>query len=410
MPRPMFRRLLVYAFPLLVATACGDSGPTGSDDDPVVPILITGSDMGVLFQTIILSSGGVDLEGATVTVNGEAMPEGAPGRYSGRLAEALEVGETLTLRVESEGRVVTGSAVIVDAAPSLTAPVAQQYLDRGTAMGFEWTSEDDPDSFQISVAWVTAAGGTSTRVEVDGTARAGTVPTDDVPEDATGASARIYAYLRGAFTGPVDPASDMRVRVAGQSIDLSLQPPITVTGFDMSVFSQNVRLESEGALLEGATVSANGVALVENLPGLYRGNLPAVLQPGETLLLRIESGGRVVEGRATIVASASLTAPLAGQNLNRGTPMDFAWTAPDDPDSWSMSVNWVSPAGGSSTRVEVDGATRVGQVPTDGVPVDATSASAHVFGFLRGTFTGPVTPESDMRVRLPMPDVDLSIN
>ncbi|MEQ9569377.1 MAG: hypothetical protein RLN75_04245 [Longimicrobiales bacterium] len=411
-PSRALRRFLPCALALLVAAACGDSDPAGNDDDddPVVPILVIGTDMGVRFQNIALESGGVALEGATVTVNGETMTESSPGRYGGQLSDALEVGETLTLRIESDGRVVVGTAVIVDAAPTLTAPVANQYLDRGNDLAFVWTAADDPDSFRVSVAWVADGGGTSTRVEVDGASRSGSVPTAAVPDDATEASARIHAYLRGTFTGPVDPDSDMNVRVAGRTVDLSLEPPITVTGFDMGTFTQNVRLESQGAPLEGATVTANGAALAEFSPGLYRGTLPATLQPGESLVLRVESAGRVVEGTAMIVASATLTTPVAGQNLNRGTPMDFAWTAPDDPILWRMGVSWVSPAGGSSARVDVPGSARSGQVPTDAVPGDATSAEAYVFGYLRGTFTGPVTPESDMRVRLGMPGVDLTIN
>lgn len=409
-----FRRGLPFALGLALL-ACGDSGPAANDDDdddpddPVVPILVTGNDMGTEFQHVVLEADGAPVRGAVVTVNGQALPETVPGRYVGQLDRALEAGETLTLRIESEGRVVQGTALIVEA-PTIVSPVQGQYLDRGNPMGFEWTAPDDPDRFQLSVSWVAGGGGAATVAEVDGAVRSGSVPTTDVPESATEARARVYAYLEGTFTGPVDPDSDMNVRIEGRTVDLSLVPPIRVRGFDMGLFTQNVRLESEGALLEGATVTANGAALTEFSPGLYRGTLPATLQPGESLVLRVESEGRIVEGTAVIVASATLTAPVAGQNLNRGTPMDFAWTAPDDPGLWAMGVSWISPAGGTSTRVDVPGSARSGQVPTDAVAADATSASAYVFGYLRGTFTGPVTPDSDMRVRLGMAAVDLTIN
>lgn len=407
------RRGLPFAFGLALL-ACGDSGPAGNDDDddpddPVVPILVTGNDMGTEFQNVVLEADGAPVRGAVVTVNGQALPETVPGRYVGQLDRALEAGETLTLRVESDGRVVQGTAVIVEA-PAIVTPVQGQYLDRGNDMVFEWTAPDDPDRFQLSVSWVADGGGAATVAEVGGAVRSGSVPTTDVPESATEARARVYGYLEGTFAGPVDPDSDMNVRIEGRTVGLSLVPPIRVTGFDMGVSTQNVRLESLGVPLEDATVTANGTVLAEFSPGRYRGTLPQLLQPGEDLVLRVESEGRLVEGVATILASATLTAPVAGQNLNRGTPMDLTWTAPDDPLLWTMGLSWVSPAGGSGSRVDVPGSARSGQVPTDAVPADATSASAYVFGYLRGTFTGPVTPDSDMRVRLGMPGVDLTIN
>lgn len=372
------------------------------------PLLILGSDMGDRYQNLSVYADGMPVSGAVVTVNGVVLGEAATGYYTGQLPTALGAGEELLLRVESEGRVVEGVATIV-AAPVLTAPVAGQPFDPLDDLAYSWTAAQDPDLFEMRLGWVKDGAGSGTAVTALGNARSGVVPSGVVPDDPESVDASVFAYLRGDFSGPAHPDSDMRVRIAGEPTDLAVERLLEIRGGVMSTFSQNVRVSLAGQPVVGAVVTANGTALAETSAGFYQGALPALLLPDEELRLRVEWDGLVVEGLATIVEAPVLTSPADGQVFDPNATIDFNWVAARDPDHFEMTLSWVKNGSGSSTRVEVPGAARSGTVAASAVPDAPESVRARVYAFLRGTFTGPAHPDSDMRVRFSGGSIDFAI-
>ncbi|WP_405283087.1 hypothetical protein V3331_14820 [Gaopeijia maritima] len=408
------RTLLVRRYPigsvptlllLLGAIAACDSGPAqpddGDDDEEPSSVLIRvqGSSMGSHQQNIRLFEGNLELTGATVTVNGMALSESDPGYYRGVLPQVLSAGEQLRLRVESQGRVVEGVAAIPPT-PELTTPVSGDFFDRSSDLQVGWASPGDPDIFRVGLSWTVGTVSSGTYVEAAGSARETSVSSADVPEPVDAVRAAVEALVRGTFTGAADPASDMNVRVVGQSADLTLERPLVVRGLDMSPQYQNVQVYDDGGPVTGAAVTVNGVALGEASDGYYTGQLPTALGTGEELLLRVEAGGRVVEGVATITAVPMLTAPVEGQPFDPLADLSYEWTAAQDPDLFEMRLDWVKDGVGSGTSVSAQGSARSGVVSPAAVPIDPASVEASVFGYLRGEFTGPAHPDSDMRVRI----------
>lgn len=373
------------------------------------PLTILGSDMGARFQNLTVYSGGDPVSGAVVTVNGVALGEAGAGYYTGQLPTALGAGEELRLRVESEGRVAEGVVTIMDV-PVLIAPAAGHPFDPLADLDYSWTAAQDPELFEMRLAWQKDGSGSATQVTAPGSARAGVVPTGAVPDDPESVEASIFAYLRGEFTGPVDPDSDMRVRLEGPPVPLTVEPLLKIEGGVMSVFSQNVRLSVGDEPVVGATVTANGAPLTENSAGFYQGQLAALLGPDEELRLRVEWDGMVVEGVATIIEAPVLTSPVDGQLFDPGGNVDYTWTSARDPDRFEMHLSWVKNGSGSSTRVEAPGSARSGVVSASAVPDAPESVRARVYTFLRGTFTGPVHPDSDMRVRIGSGAADFTLN
>lgn len=372
------------------------------------PLEIRGADMGSRFQNLWIYSDGEPVGGAVVTVNGVSIGEAGTGYYSGQLPTALAAGEELRLRVESGSRVVEGVVMIVET-PVLTAPVAGQYFDPLADLDYTWTADQDPDLFALHLAWVKNGGGSSTVVSAPGNARSGVVSPAAVPDDPESVSASVFAYLRGEFTGPAHPDSDMRVRLEGPPTALALEPPLLIEGGAMSTFSQNVRISAADEPVSGATVTANGVVLNESSAGFYQGQLPALLGPDEELRLRVEWNGRVVEGLATIVEAPVLSSPTQGQVFVPNASVDYAWVAARDADYYEMRLSWVKNGSGTGIATRVPGATRSGSMPTTAVPDAPESLRAQVYAFLRGTFTGPAHPDSDMRVRFSGGAIDFTI-
>lgn len=407
------RRLAAWPLAALLCVAGCDSDPAqpdDDDDDPVstVPIRVQGASMGPLQQNVLLFEDDAPLAGATVTVNGTPLTESETGLYRGQLLQLLDAGAELRLHVESQGRVVDGVATIPDP-PELTMPLSGAYFDRSSDVEFAWTSPGDPDRFWMHLSWSVGTSSSGTSVEVPGSAREGLVSPDEVPAQVDAVRASVTPYNRGTFTGLVDPESDMSVRAVGQDAALELEPPLMIVGGDMGVRYQNVSIYADHDPVVGAAVTVNGVVLGEAGPGYYTGELPTALTAGDELLLRVEAGGRVVEGATTIVDEPVVTSPVDGQQFDPLADLAYSWTATADPDAFELSLAWVKDGTGSSTNVTVAGDDRAGVVSPAAVPDDPESASASVYGFLRGTFTGPAHPDSDLRVRIGGEPVDLAV-
>ncbi len=208
---------------LLLVGGCGGGG--GETDPTPLPntLLIEGGDMGVKFQNIRVSRGTTPVTGATVTVNGVTMPETSAGYYSGQLQSFLQPGEAVVLEVRSGSLVATGQTTVPQEVTIVT-PVPGAAITRGNPLSLTWTASGNPDSFQIGLNYQVNAGGTSQRVTVDGSLRAGSIPTTAVPANATSPSAYVFGYANGTFSGAADPASRMNLRQPSLSVPLSFVP------------------------------------------------------------------------------------------------------------------------------------------------------------------------------------------
>jgi hypothetical protein len=215
-------RHTLFAAVLLSATlaACGDD-VTGSGDP--VPILILGSDMGPRYQNFSLARDGAPLTDAVVKINGVTLPPTGTGSYSYDRGSFLAPGQELVLRVEHAGDVVEGRATMIEG-PTLTAPVTDQVITYGQPLTVTWTSSAQPDFWVISMTYSVAGAGNGHTDSRPPAARSSTFPTTVVPASATNPAVGLYSYLRGTFTGPVDPASNMRVRAGSFVVSLVKAP------------------------------------------------------------------------------------------------------------------------------------------------------------------------------------------
>jgi hypothetical protein len=228
------RRRFALACILVIATACGSSYKGDNNDNsnnpnpnqPTPPasnnILVSGSDMGPMYQNLYLSRGNDPVRGAEVRVNGTSIPETAtPGFYQGVLPEMIQPGGQLTLEVRAGTDVVTG-ATTVPMVPTLLTPASGGTVTRGTPAPFSWSSPNNPSEFMMGLSYVVNNGGTGQHIFVGGDSRTGTVPTADIPSNATNLRGYVFAYGNGTFTGPADPASRLRVRQPSAEVSLIL--------------------------------------------------------------------------------------------------------------------------------------------------------------------------------------------
>lgn len=213
------RRLFALLF--VVGTACESTTQPSAND-----ILVYGGDMGPLYENLgLYRSGNNDpVTGANVTVNGTKINETSnPGFYSSQLPSLLAPGAEVKLEVRSGSQTVKGTTNVPQV-PVLVSPAAASMLTLGPPLQFTWTSSSNPDQFEMWLQYQVPAGGQAQRVTVPGSARSGSVPTVDVPANATTFTAVVFAYGNGTFTGPADATSRMHVRQESATVSLIKAP------------------------------------------------------------------------------------------------------------------------------------------------------------------------------------------
>jgi len=214
-----------YAMLVLLAAACGGGDTTGPDTDTpgLGSLLVTGGSMGPKFQNIYITRDNQPVAGATVTVNGVAMPELSTGQYYGSLPDFLEAGATIRLEVHAGTQTVVGIAV-VPSQPVLQAPAPNFTAPLGTTISYTWTSASSPSRFYAGFLYRTGDAGSSHWDEVVGGARTTSVATTGLPANATEFQAYVNAFADGTFTGPAHPMSRMNVRVESGYRPINLTP------------------------------------------------------------------------------------------------------------------------------------------------------------------------------------------
>jgi hypothetical protein len=228
------RRRFALACILVIVIACqskknGDNNDDSNNPNPNQPtppvsnnILVSGSDMGPLYQNLYLYRGNDAVRNAEVRVNGTVIPETATaGFYQGVLPETIPPGGQLTLEVRAGSDVVTG-VTTVPMVPTLVAPASGGIVTRGVPAQFSWSSPNSPSEFMMGIGYVFNNGGSGQHSYVAGDSRSGTVPTADIPAAATNLRGYVFAYGNGTFTGPYDPASSLRVRQPSAEVTLIL--------------------------------------------------------------------------------------------------------------------------------------------------------------------------------------------
>jgi hypothetical protein len=172
----------------------------------VTPVLVVGSDMGPTFNHVGILQGGVSVDGATVTVNGEAATQaGAGDEYHVELAAPVAVGGALDLDIAFGGLVIEGSGTVPEP-PVMTAPADAAAFTAATAIQVNWTATADPDRFAVYANGPTGF----QNVEIPGNLRTFTIPGGTLTAGAY--EIRVFSYNDGTFTGPVHVDSRMSIR------------------------------------------------------------------------------------------------------------------------------------------------------------------------------------------------------
>lgn len=206
------RATVFLLIPIIAGCSTADPGTQPPGD---TRILVSGSDMGVLFQNINLSRMGFPVTGAEVTVNGIPMVETQTGHYSGQLPAPLAVGDTVEIDVPAGSDTIRGITT-VPAVPTLLTPTGGTMIQLGAPLEFTWADVASPDEFRIGILYAA----TGEVAAYGASARSGTVVTSRIPTTTTALSAFIYAYGDGTFTGPAHPDSKMRVRQPGGTVNI----------------------------------------------------------------------------------------------------------------------------------------------------------------------------------------------
>jgi hypothetical protein len=193
-------------------------------------------------------------------------------------------------------------------------------------------------------------------------------------------------------------------------------PPVSndilVSGSDMGTMHQNLYLTRGANALTGAEVKVNGVVIPESAttPGFYQGALPSFVPPGGTITLEVRSGSDVVTGVAIVPDVPTLTGPVAGASIPRGSAVPFAWNSAGNPSEFMVGIEYQFENGGYGQTALVAGDARSASVSTALVQSAVTNLNAFVFAYANGTFTGPAHASSKMKVRQPSSYVAITLN
>lgn len=173
----------------------------------VSPVLVTGQYMGPQIQEIAVFRDGTRVEGATVTVNGEAAVQTDPDPdYVLVFAAPLAAGDGLVLDIAFGDVVIQGLGDIPEA-PVMTAPSDGAVIAVANAVDVTWTATIDPSKWIV----VATDGVNTYEVEVAGTQRAAAFAAGALPVGGP-YTIQVISSNDGAFTGPVAAESRMNIR------------------------------------------------------------------------------------------------------------------------------------------------------------------------------------------------------
>jgi len=177
------------------------------------------------------------------------------------------------------------------------------------------------------------------------------------------------------------------------------EPPavLQVRGTDIGAGWANVQVVRGGVAVAGARVVVNGVAL-EPSPhevGVYSGQLPALLAPGDAVSLEVTSGDAAgipahaltVTGTGHLPDAPFILAAYTSAAVASDGDIVVTWTSPSDPDYFVAWATWWS----GSLRLQAPGSARMLTIPKGALPPGA-DVSVAVFAYDDGTMEGDYAP------------------
>lgn len=348
---------------------------------------------------------------ATVTLNGTPLTIDETGYwYSGDLPGVPSPGDPLELRVTVGGEDITVTGTF-PSPPSITTPTNGAHFRPGESIEVAWSSGLLPERYRVNLSW---AGGSRNFTVPDGSVTNATVPEDLVellPTDSTAITLWVEAINDVAFTGPAHPDSMLILSAAPTvwpKITIGADPPTMTylvsarsTGVNQSVYIYGALggVVDYGTTVTDAVVSVNDTPLSYNAAtGSYHGNLPTPPAPGDDVVLKVLVGGEEIIGTGRRPTATQLTAPADGAHFRPGDPIALEWTDATSPAKYDFGFTW---SGGSVYLGDVDGAARRVDVPAatlEQLPTDGTRIKIAVSPTTHGTFTGPATADSSLRI------------
>ncbi len=217
---------------------------------------------------------------------------------------------------------------------------------------------------------------------VVGTALDGTsepTPTAPTPTTPTGPTASIP----NAPTGPNAPTTPVPT---GNS-------PLVISGV-MTPQYQGIRVSLGGGAVTDAAVTVNGFPLAHCCGDLYVGSLPGEVPAGDTLHLRVVTGGVTFEALGEVGPTPTIVAPAVGSTFAWTDSVGLAWSIPAQPDRFEVCLNcWANSLDGAIYNFP--GMAREFQI-APGQLVDYGSGSivvisAYTSNFLRSTSSPAAT-------------------
>jgi hypothetical protein len=203
----------------------------------------------------------------------------------------------------------------------LVSPQESVMLAGGAATSFEAYLRTEDDSESISVAWTLQGPGSLSLTSGDRTeytppatleGETTATVTGTLPD---GRSARGVITLRPAT--PSGNLYSVSARVFGSSTDIFVTESSSFSPFPSAIVKVN-----------GTTIPFAG--------GRFQGALPAAIVAGETVNLEVEVPEGTIRASAIMPAAPNLTAPADGSSLSAASPLELAWTMPENPSTYRL--------------------------------------------------------------------------
>lgn len=192
----------------------------------------------------------------------------------------------------------------------------------GPAIPFEVYLQDETSSDLVTANWELSGSG---NLSVTTGERTQYTPPTTLPTQTTATitatlpdgslSKQVVLTLRTSTPG--ENRYSVNARVFGASTDIFVTESVS------------------SSAVPGATVKVNGTT-IPFAGGRFQGALPAPVMAGETVNLEITVPEGVITASAIMPAAPNLTAPANGSSLSAASPLELAWTMPENPSNYRL--------------------------------------------------------------------------
>jgi hypothetical protein len=180
-----------------------------------------------------------------------------------------------------------------------------------------------------------------------------------------------------------------------------------IRGADMSGAAQNVRVELNGTLTAGLTVTVNGTALTDAGGGSYNGFVQPTVAAGGAVQVQVTNGTITATGNGTVPERPVIT---GAAHTTMGAPVTITWTSATAPDSFMVALNYHLPDNSSAAVIaRLPGTARQVTLQTTDILAGGVVFSVGVDAYNHGLFSGAFAAGSDMHLRNSSASFDLTI-